>query len=330
MGTQKIDQINPRVSVVIPTRNRPKLVLRALQSVLAQTLRDIEVIVVVDGPDEITSRALNEIVDSRLRVEVLPTHLGFSIIRNAGVSVARGDWVAFLDDDDEWLPDKLHLQLSTAKHSRFSKPIIACRVVARSEYGERVLPLRFPAENEPLSEYLLCQNSLLPGEGLVIPSAILASKELLLQIPYNRNVGLYDGTDWVLRASMLEGVGIEFPMQIDPLVIWHVEEDRIRMSRSARWHESLTWAQSNRYLFTSRSYAALMLTWVSALAARRYDWKAFMALMLEAYHYGKPSAIDLILHFAIWFVPIRVRRWVNLLFGRPNHMRPLKPNGVNQ
>src|ERR1044071_7690025 len=97
----------PDVSVVIPTLRRPALVTRAVGSVLAQTIENIEVIVVVDGPDEDTRSALAAITDPRLRVIQLSTQGGAPHARNSGVAEARARWTALLDDDDEWLPRKL-------------------------------------------------------------------------------------------------------------------------------------------------------------------------------------------------------------------------------
>jgi glycosyltransferase involved in cell wall biosynthesis len=93
----------PEISVVIPTRNRAALVPRAVHSALAQTLRDIEVIVVVDGPDPDTVEALAAIDDPRLRVVALDASGGAPAARNVGARNAGAPWVALLDDDDEWL-----------------------------------------------------------------------------------------------------------------------------------------------------------------------------------------------------------------------------------
>src|ERR1700743_3192727 len=104
----------PIVSIVIPTAGRPQLVLAAARSVLAQTVTDIELIVVVDGPDPDTEAALTTVADPRLRVLRNPASVGPGQSRNVGLAAARGDWVAFLDDDDEWLPQKLARQLAAA------------------------------------------------------------------------------------------------------------------------------------------------------------------------------------------------------------------------
>jgi glycosyltransferase involved in cell wall biosynthesis len=102
-----------RVSVVIPTHDRADLVGRAVASALTQTMGDLEVIVVDDGSTDDTPSVLDGLVARDERVRVLRLEgVGAPGARNAGIDVARADLVAFLDDDDEWLPHKLELQVA--------------------------------------------------------------------------------------------------------------------------------------------------------------------------------------------------------------------------
>ncbi len=93
-------------------------------SALAQTLREIEVVVVIDGEDPATRIALDELAqqDGRLRVLALAASVGGSDARNRGVDMAAGEWIAFLDDDDEWLPGKLQAQIDAVRASKASSP----------------------------------------------------------------------------------------------------------------------------------------------------------------------------------------------------------------
>src|SRR3954464_7324232 len=95
------------VSVVIPTRFRPDMVVRAVRSALSQSEGPREVIVVIDGPDQATSMSLRGIDDGRLVVHEAPSNGGPGRARNAGVAMCSGEWIAFLDDDDEWMSTKL-------------------------------------------------------------------------------------------------------------------------------------------------------------------------------------------------------------------------------
>ena len=100
----------PLVSVIIPTYNRAAWVKEAAASVLAQSFRDYELLVVDDGSTDATLEAL---VSSGRQVKVLRSarQRGVSAARNLGAAAARGEWLAFLDSDDLWLPDKLARQM---------------------------------------------------------------------------------------------------------------------------------------------------------------------------------------------------------------------------
>jgi glycosyltransferase involved in cell wall biosynthesis len=105
------------VSVVVPTRNRSALLAMTLSSVLAQRGVQQEVIVVDEGSTDETPAVLNACRDARVRVLRHETPLGVSTARNRGAAEARGDWIAFLDDDDLWAPDKLAQQLDAVRVS---------------------------------------------------------------------------------------------------------------------------------------------------------------------------------------------------------------------
>ena len=97
----------PLVSVVLPTFNRAGLLGRAIQSVLDQTYRTLELLVVDDGSTDDTAAVVARIADDRLRYLSQPANRGQAAARNEGVRRARGEFVSFQDSDDVWLPDRL-------------------------------------------------------------------------------------------------------------------------------------------------------------------------------------------------------------------------------
>jgi glycosyltransferase involved in cell wall biosynthesis len=105
------------VSVVVPTHNRSGLLALTLRSVLWQHDVDLEVIVVDDGSTDDTAQVVAALGDPRTRRIHHPTPQGVSAARNHGTTEAAGDWVAFVDDDDLWAPDKLTRQLQAARHA---------------------------------------------------------------------------------------------------------------------------------------------------------------------------------------------------------------------
>ncbi|VAX32280.1 hypothetical protein MNBD_NITROSPIRAE02-1387 [hydrothermal vent metagenome] len=102
----------PAVSVIVPTYNRARLLGRALQSILNQTYRDFEVIVVDDGSTDNTGEVVRSFSALDIRYIRHKNNKGEAAARNTGVLAARGDFIAFLDSDDEWLPEKLEKQMA--------------------------------------------------------------------------------------------------------------------------------------------------------------------------------------------------------------------------
>ncbi len=107
------------VSVIIPTYEREEPLIRAVESVLRQTYDDFELVIVDDHSQTPAADVLKNsgIDDSRIRVHRHDTNRGGNAARNTGIEVAIGDYLAFLDDDDEWLPEKLERQIGAMKRT---------------------------------------------------------------------------------------------------------------------------------------------------------------------------------------------------------------------
>ena len=120
--------MDPKVSVVIPTYNRAAKVRSAIESVLAQTFSDLEIIVVDDGSSDGTGRMLGETFGDRIRY-YYQANQGASAARNKGIAEARSGWIAFLDSDDQWEKDKLEWQFKALE--RFGSRCGACYTDAR-------------------------------------------------------------------------------------------------------------------------------------------------------------------------------------------------------
>ncbi|HJV27117.1 MAG TPA: glycosyltransferase family 2 protein [Aromatoleum sp.] len=105
-------QPRPLVSVVIPTYNRGHTIRACIESVLAQTLQNFEIVVVDDASGDDTCARVAAIGDPRIRYVAHPQNRGGAAARNTGVRVATGDYIAFLDSDDTWAPRKLERQIA--------------------------------------------------------------------------------------------------------------------------------------------------------------------------------------------------------------------------
>jgi glycosyltransferase involved in cell wall biosynthesis len=144
----------PAVTVVIPTRNRPRQVARAVRSALAQTLADLEILVVDDASTDDTGAVLAPLADPRVRVLRHERRRGACAARNTGIAAARGRFVALLDDDDEWMPAKLAAQVARFASSPEDVGLVYCGVEvvaeATGEVRRRSLPRGAPFTYEDL------------------------------------------------------------------------------------------------------------------------------------------------------------------------------------
>ncbi|RPI54165.1 MAG: glycosyltransferase family 2 protein [Acidobacteria bacterium] len=121
---------NPIVTVIIPTRNRAHLLRRAMESVLTQTFGDLELIIVDDASDDATESMVKGIHDPRVRYIRCESHRGAPAARNTGIRAARGQYLAFQDSDDEWLPLKLERQLEVMNRHSPHAGAATCGTVA--------------------------------------------------------------------------------------------------------------------------------------------------------------------------------------------------------
>lgn len=315
----------PRVSVVIPSHKRGALVQRAVASVLAQTFTDLEVIVVLDGADPASQAVLAQISDARLRVIPVAEAVGGSEARNIGIRAARAKWLALLDDDDEWMPEKLNRQLAVAEGSAHEYPIVATALIARSPVADFRWPRRMPTA--PISEYLFVRNSLFQGEAVLQTSTWLTKRELLLKVPFTRGLRRHQDWDWILRAVKVAGAAVEFINE--PLAIWYVDDPNSPIRTQYDWRYSLEWIKSNRDLVTPRAYAGLMAVTLSSQAAWQRDWKAFWPLLRETVFGGRPRLMDLALFSAMWFVPRRARHGIRSLMTRERGRKEVRSASVS-
>ena len=297
----------PTVSVIVATRGRPQELRQAIQSVLAQTFQEFEIVVVVDGPDRATETVLRAIDADRLRVVVLSAPSGSGAARNAGIEAATGSWIALLDDDDLWLPQKLERQLETIAASGVEQAIGFCARFVRTEEGDVAWRDRAPAPGEHPSDYMFVRRSLRLGESTVSTSTIVARRSLFLAVPFDPALARYQDADWVLRAA---DAGARLVYCPERLAIWRAPRgnESITGAHATDWRGALRWIRARRGLVTRRAYGAFILVRVAALAAARGERRAVPLLWREAWAEGRPGPLDVLMFVGRWIVPGGFRR----------------------
>ena len=315
------------ISIIIPTRSRTDLLKRAVTSALRQSYTCTEIIIVVDGPDPATESYLLSLNDSRVRYIQLAAQVGGSEARNIGVRSALGHWVAFLDDDDAWMPTKLEKQMALARTSGSRDAVIACKVVGRYPEHEYIWPTRFPNAGEPICEYLFNRKSWFRGEGQITTSSLFVSRDLMLSVPFTAGLPKHQDTDWYIRAAA--EAATEFLFVEEPLVTWYLGEQRDSIVRHYDWQRSWSWLLSVRGVLTKRSVAGFIATQLAGeAAAQGAAWNAAPFLLRQMFICGKPRVMDIALFVGNCILTPTVRNGLRGALSRSRAPRPsvVKPD----
>lgn len=200
----------PLISVIIPSYNREKLIVNAVNSVLNQTYQNLEVIVVDDNSTDNTKSAIESLKDQRVKYLKNEKKLGPSGARNVGIKVAKGEFIAFQDSDDEWLPDKLEKQMSLFEKKEYGLVYCAFR------YNRKNLNYQFPStkygRNElegDIFESLLEQNKI----GTV---TMLAKREVFDEVGvFCEKLRCYEDWEYALRVAYKYKIGYVNEMLVD-------------------------------------------------------------------------------------------------------------------
>lgn len=189
----------PKVSVVIPTYNRAFCVGEAIQSALEQTHAICEVIVVDDGSTDNTREALEKFGD---QIRVIPQqNAGVSGARNAGILAAKGEWVAFLDSDDEWYPDALENLFAPFPNDPQIKARFGNVRFIEGKLYHDLLGLRDWKHKEPV---VLVQPLLSALSINFFPSGSAIWRETLLRAGlFDTSLSLHEDTDLFARTALL-------------------------------------------------------------------------------------------------------------------------------
>ncbi|MBV0902724.1 glycosyltransferase family 2 protein [Haloarcula salina] len=201
----------PLVSVVITTYNRPECLERAIQTVSAQTYSPVEVLVVDDRsrvPASDTVRKLSPDV-AGLRCIRHDENRGANAARNTGVAEANGSYVAFLDDDDRWAPDKLQRQVAAFERTDGDVGLVFTgrKHVGDGDVTERKMPDSIEGD---VTKQLLCRNV------VGTQSSIMVRTEIAREVRFDEEIKRWADLEWYIRVSQV----CDFHAVSEPLVIY--------------------------------------------------------------------------------------------------------------
>lgn len=318
----------PTISVIVPTIGRESLT-RAVQSAFRQSLAPLEVLVVVDAVTAAPAMRLRD--DERVRLLQGPgPRRGPAAARMCGVRAAHGELVAFLDDDDVWLPDKLRRQAAeyACLSQRAPHVVVACGSldIDDSATVRAVVPRRTPNPAEPLSHYLFHRESVRPGHTALGASILLCDRALLVVEPLDEDLVLHEDWEWILRVTRRRDV--EFSMLPEPLVVYQMHGRGLSTSGASPWKASWRWAHAQRPWLTKREYGDFLLCITAPLAISQGHRIRGLWLTREALVSGRPGLPAWIFFAASLCLPARLARFITQRAGRRTGTRLALPEGA--
>ena len=312
----------PLVSVVIPTRARPELLRRAIASVFAQTYPNLEVVVVVDGPDAQTEEALRAMNDGRVRAQTLPHNVGGAEARNIGVRASRGEWIAFLDDDDEWLPMKIEKQMVAARELPGTRVLVSCRFVEKFADRTETYPEHLPESGEAIDHYVCVPKRMKTGGANLQTSTLLATRDLMIAVPFVAGLKRAQELVWQIEAGAKGGAQFRVLPETLSILNSGTLTSATRVSSRPNWRAFFECIRERKSHFTPETYAYCVGTRVLTDALRCNEpASVILKLLVEILGTSIRHPRILFLFFYLWLIPDARRKRLgkivrSLLFTR--------------
>jgi glycosyltransferase involved in cell wall biosynthesis len=185
------------ISVIIPSYNRGSTIKRAIQSVLDQTYRNIEVIIVDDGSTDNTEEIVSGLKNDKVFYYKNTRNIGACGSRNRGITLAKGEFIAFQDSDDEWLPEKLKKQMDF--FSKVNCDLVFCSMDRISDKKKEVYPPYLPDNNSSLFKQLLHENC-------TSTQTLLGKRKVFENIQFDESMPRFQDWEIMLRISLVYSV----------------------------------------------------------------------------------------------------------------------------
>lgn len=249
----------PLVSAIIPTYKRSKLVTRAIRSVLNQTVQDIEIIVVDDASPDDTETAVLSVGSSRVRYIRHDNNRGLPASRNTGIHAARGKFIAFLDDDDEWLPEKTTKQLRFLEEYRLDAAVSMCLIDGSVPLGHHSPVLLMPDDLRKGNKWGSC--------------SLIAKANVIRAIMFDETLSIGEDWDFYIRLAQAYRLGcLNEPLFIYHQVGQHAAPQRMISSAkelSPQGLERVAMLHKHRTFFGERQFKHLMARALLSYIGRR-------------------------------------------------------------
>lgn len=279
---------SPTVSVIIPTYNRAHMVGRAIQSVLNQTYQDFELIIVDDASTDNTEEVAKSFNDERLQYIRHEKNSGSSVApRNTGIELARGEYIAFLDSDDEWLPQKLEKQMDKFNSVSPDVGLVYCGYAGvNRETGEALREYTPNGRGEVFK--------------LMVERNLLGSLTVLIRKECFQKAGVFDteflsSQDWDMWIRISKYYKFDFIPEVLAKYYVHDKRGSVNVERKIQGLDRITHKYQN---YLPKAVVSCRLKTLGILYCYRGDFKKACRYFREAIS-NNPRNIKAYIHFLL-------------------------------
>jgi glycosyltransferase involved in cell wall biosynthesis len=301
--------MNSLVSVIIPVHNRATQLIDAVTSIQSQH-SNVEIIIVDDASTDNSVLVIRELAESNLRIKfkLLEINKGGGYARNVGIDLARGDWIAFLDSDDVWLPGKLQAQLAALQVCHGAASLCFTNLVVDFHNNTPIQPWNTQSftAGDSVKQFLLRQHQVVQTSTIVM-SATAAKK-----IRFNDTLQRHQDIDFVLRCEM---ANLNFIYVDENLVRYSADPNAARVSKRVNATPSLQWLEIAKDYLTAYESDAFYLQHVFDIH--------FKDKPIEAIHRSwhgvtnnSQSIVEFIARISRQIVPQSIKNLRNAVQGR--------------
>jgi len=304
--------MTPKVSIIIPTYNREKFLTRALNSILIQTFKNFELIVIDDASTDNTEKVLKNFQkkDKRIKYFRNSQNKGPSESRNIGIRMAKGKYIAFLDSDDEWLPQKLEKQLKFIENK--NAKVVTCWAYVNDKIRKKKYLCKVPYYKNPIPK-ILKENYILSS-----PSSVILERKVIDKVGFFDSLIRY-AEDWDYWIRIIKA-GYNFFVVKEPLLKYHLWEGgtpgTLNFSKKAKDLNRILEKHKELFLKYPKIYAKHLKS-VGHLLAFGGDIFLARKFFLESFEKGNYKSL---INFSISFLGTRFyQKFFNLIEKKFNN-----------
>lgn len=246
-----------RVSAIITTLGNFNYLERAINSVISQENPVFEIIVVIDGNEPKVEKKIKECFEDKVKVYQTEVRKGGGHARNLGIKKASGEWIALLDDDDEWEPEKIANQIKAVEDDSVYDNLFVFTALRTVGGKKEVILPNVPWDNKFDVATYLFKPYRAKANGYIQTSTIFASKIFFTKNPFDENLPKHQDWDWTINTQRLENMTIKF---INKPLTKYYQQDLSSVGKVNRWKFSLEWIKSKSDVIDKKAIDYFIIT----------------------------------------------------------------------